>query len=116
MQEQMAKVEELAKQVDEKNEAIAALQKQVQACMAIMRGGRAIVHPLEAPGSPLQNNNENALVVIPQRQGQEPGSGGEASTLAVVEELKKTFKADAADMRADFEKHIARLREVCRSQ
>jgi hypothetical protein len=110
MQKQVAKVEELKKQVGERNETIIALQKQLQACMASMRGGRALVLALEGPSSPSQSNNR-AMVTIPSQQVQQ-NTRGEPNSLAVVEELKRTFKADAAEMRADFEKHIARLCEV----
>ena len=105
MQEQLARVQDLTQQLEDKNETIAAQQKQVAACMAALRGGGALALPPApaADGSPGAPSRTAAA-----RRGGE--GGGEDS--AVVLELKRSFKADAAEMKADFEEHIARLREA----
>lgn len=95
---------ELTQLLEEKNESIAGLQKQVRACTVAMRNGGSGV---------AADGGQRALTaggVGGDRSG--AANGAAEAARAEVEQVKASFKEEAKGMRADFDRLADKLREV----
>jgi hypothetical protein len=95
------RVQELTKQLEEKNESIAALQKQVRACMVAMRGCSVV----QCAGDENAGPGPGQVAVSSSRPAEVQGG-------PTLEQLKRSFKEDTQEMKQDFERIVQKLRDV----